>query len=355
MNVLYYSNGARANNNITTPKVSVVIPCYNASATLDDALRSTIDQNFESLEIILVDDGSTDSSLRIMHTHAANDPRIRVISRVHEGIIATLNAGVDASNSPYIARMDADDYAYPDRIAKQAAYLDNHPEIAVVGCLVEGFPHEEIGVGFKLYLEWLNRLINHEEIIREIFIESPLAHPSVMFRKAWSDKVGGYQDMGWAEDYDLWLRLYLAEAKFGKVPETLLSWREHSNRLTRTDPRYSVDNFLRAKAYYLRVGPLIDRDAVILWGAGQTGRRFSKFLLNQGVPVVSFIDVDPAKVGRERRGFPILHPDDLLNCWRKYRNPVVLVAVAARGARKLIREHLVSIGLEEGADWWAVA
>lgn len=333
----------------------MVIPCYNASATLNDALRSAIDQNFESLEIILVDDGSTDSSLRIMQTHAANDPRVRIIAREHEGIVAALNAGLAECRAAYIARMDTDDFSYSTRIKKQAAHLDDHPEIAVVGSLVKGFPAERIGEGFKLYLEWMNGLISHEEITREIFIESPLAHPSVMFRKAWVDKVGRYQDMGWAEDYDLWLRLYLAGAKFGKVPEVLLSWREHSNRLTRTDTRYSIDNFLRAKAHYLRVGPLIGRDAVILWGAGQTGRRFSKFLLNEGAPVVSFIDVDPAKVGRERRGFPILRPDDLLNCWRKYRNPVVLVAVAARGARKLIREHLVSTGLVEGADWWAVA
>ena len=339
----------------TTPKVSVVIPCYNASSTLESAVHSISNQDFNSLEIILVDDGSTDTSSEILTKLSSEEDRLRVITRKHTGIIATLNAGVDASNAPYIARMDADDYAYPDRIAKQAAFLDHHPDVAVVGCLVEGFPHEEIGVGFIIYLEWMNGLISHEEITREIFIESPLAHPSVMFRKAWFDKVGGYLDMGWAEDYDLWLRLYLAGAEFGKVPEILLSWREHSNRLTRTDPRYAVDNFLRAKAYYLQKGPLIGRDAVILWGAGQTGRRFSKFLLHEGAPVASFIDVDPAKVGRERRGFPILHPDDLLNCWRKYRNPVVLVAVAARGARQLIRQHLTSISLVEGADWWAVA
>ncbi len=191
---------------LSNPKVSVVIPCFNAEATVAEALQSITEQHFESLEIIIVNDGSSDSTHQIIQTLATNDPRIRLISHKHEGIITALNVGIDASHAPYIARMDADDYAYPDRIAKQAAFLDNHPDVAVVGCLVEGFPHEEIGVGFIIYLEWMNGLISHEEITREIFIESPLAHPSVMFRKAWFDKVGGYQDMGWAEDYDLWLR-----------------------------------------------------------------------------------------------------------------------------------------------------
>lgn len=340
---------------LSNPKVSVVIPCFNAEATVAEALQSITEQHFESLEIIIVNDGSSDSTHQIIQTLATNDPRIRLISHKHEGIITALNVGIDASHAPYIARMDADDYAYPDRIAKQAAFLDNHPDVAVVGCLVEGFPHEEIGVGFIIYLEWMNGLISHEEITREIFIESPLAHPSVMFRKAWFDKVGGYQDMGWAEDYDLWLRLYLAGAEFGKVPEVLLSWREQPDRLTWTDERYSRENFIRAKSHYLCPGPIKGRGAVIIWGAGQTGKRVSRYLLHEGASLVAFIDIDPSKIGRERRGLPILAPEMLPELWERYQNPVLLAAVAARGARQLIRQHLTSIGLVEGADWWAVA
>jgi FlaA1/EpsC-like NDP-sugar epimerase len=168
------------------------------------------------------------------------------------------------------------------------------------------------------------------------------------------EKVGGYQEHGWPEDYDLWLRLYLAGARFGKVPEVLVYWREHEHRLTLTDSRYSVENFIRAKAHYLCEGPLVDRDAVIVWGAGQMGRRISKHLEREGAALVAFVDIDPAKIGRKRRGCPIIPPEDLRQWLDRYDHPVVLAAVSSRGARALIRERLVNMGLREAIDWWAV-
>jgi FlaA1/EpsC-like NDP-sugar epimerase len=116
-----------------------------------------------------------------------------------------------------------------------------------------------------------------------------------------------------------------------------------------------LENFLRAKAYYLARGPLVGRDAVIIWGAGMMGRRLAKQLERQSTPLVAFVDIDPAKIGRTRRGRPIIAPEDLLDRWHKYRNPVVLAAVGARGARLLIRQRLNDIGLVEGSDWWSAA
>jgi hypothetical protein len=167
--------------------------------------------------------------------------------------------------------------------------------------------------------------------------------------------MGGYLDYGWPEDYDLLLRMYLADAKFAKVPEVLLEWRDHPDRITRTDGRYSVENFLRAKAHYLARGPLKDRDAIIVWGAGMMGRRLSKQLQNNELPLAAFVDIDPKKIGRTRRGKPIIAPDDLLNWWEQFENPALLAAVGARGARGLIRERLVQMGLIEGQDWWGAA
>ena len=83
-----------------------------------------------------------------------------------------------------------------------------------------------------------------DAIAREIWIESPLAHPSVVMRRTCLERLGGYQDHGWPEDYDLWLRMHLAGERLAKVPEVLLDWREHPARLTRIDSRYAVENFL---------------------------------------------------------------------------------------------------------------
>ncbi len=314
-----------------------------------------LDQSYQQFEIVAVDDGSTDSTLEKLQGWQAKDGRVRLLVREHEGIIPALNAGLEVCRAPYVARMDADDRAHPDRLERQVAMLEGDPGLAVCASLVEGFPEDRVREGFRIYIDWLNRLVTHEDIAREIFIESPLAHPSVAFRKRWVEKVGGYQEHGWAEDYDLWLRLYLAGATFGKVPEILVYWREHEHRLTRTDSRYSVENFIRAKAHYLCKGPLSERDGVILWGAGQMGRRLAKHIEREGAPLAAFVDIDPGKIGRKRRGRPIIAPEDLRSWLQRYVNPVVLAAVSSRGARELIRERLTAMGLREAIDWWAVA
>lgn len=337
------------------PAISVVMPCFNVADTLEAALESLAMQSCQNYEVIAVDDGSTDSTPRILQTWQKKDERLQIIRLQHQGIIAALNAGLEACRADYIARMDGDDRSHPARLELQMAYLEAGPDLAVAGCLVEGFPNENVRQGFQIYLEWLNSLVSDSDIRREIFIESPLVHPSVMFRRAWVEKVGGYQERGWAEDYDLWLRLYLAGGKFGKVPQVLFSWREHPDRLTRTDNRYSLENFLRAKAHYLVCGPLAGRDGVILWGAGMVGRRLSKHLGRSGAPLVAFVDIDSRKIGRTRRGLPIVSPEDLPAWLRRYANPVVLAAVGARGARAIIRQRLNSFGLREGLDWWCVA
>lgn len=337
------------------PRVSVLMPCYNAFGTLDEALDSLVEQTLADFEIIAVDDGSTDDTLPRLQEWGRREPRLKICVQEHGGIIQALNAGLGMCRAGYIARMDTDDYCYPERLEGQVDYLEAHPETAVVGCLVEGYPDPQVRQGFRIYIDWLNSLVSDEDIRREIFVESPFAHPSVTFRREWVESAGGYQEQGWAEDYDLWLRLYLAGARFAKLPRALLKWREHPERLTRTDSRYSLENFIRAKAHYLARGPLADREAVLIWGAGMVGRRLAKQLARQDAPLAAFVDIDPRKIGHTRRGLPILPPDALPEWWRRSPKPAVLAAVGARGARQLIRQRLAGMGLVEGLDWWGVA
>lgn len=335
------------------PAVSVLLPCYNAGETLHLTLESLAHQTCRDFEVVVVDDGSTDDSLPILQSWERRDSRFHIISSPHGGVIQASNTGILACRGPYIARMDADDLAHPERLALQSAYLDGHPQVDVVSSLVEVFPLESVREGYRIYVRWLNSLLTDEDIRREMFVESPLANPSVMMRKTWIDKMGGYQEQGWPEDYDLWLRGYLAGAVYAKIPQVLLSWRDHPKRITRTDSRYSVENFLRAKAHYLARGPMAARDAVIIWGAGMMGRRLAKQLQRQGLPLKVFIDIDPRKIGHKKRGLPIVASQDLSLWWGRYKNPAILVAVGARRARGLIRERLVGLGFVEGQDWWA--
>ena len=337
------------------PKISVLLPCYNAALTLQETLTSIDAQDFTDFEVLMVDDGSEDETRDIMTAFASRNARFRLLALEHAGIIPALNHGLHACRGEYIARMDGDDLMHPQRLGLQAAFLDAHPDVTLVSSLVQGFPAGQLRQGFKIYIDWLNSLTTHADICRQIFVESPLCHPSVTFRKSAVIGLGGYQERGWAEDYDLWLRMYLAGMQFAKLPQTMLQWREHPQRLTRTDSRYSLENFLRAKAHYLALGPLADRDAVIVWGAGMHGRRLSKHLLKEGVTLAAFVDIDPKKIGNTRRGRPIIATDQLPQWLARFQHPAVLAAVGSRGARPLIRQQLNDMGLVEGQDWWAAA
>lgn len=337
------------------PKISVLIPCYNAAVTLEETLASIAAQTLDDFEVVAVDDGSTDKTAAILKHWQAQDDRFRFLPLPHAGIIPAMNAGLEACRAELVARMDADDRMHPERLSRQVEYMTAHPEVDLVSSLVSGFPAKSLRTGFRIYIEWLNTLKSNADIYREMYVESPLCHPSVTYHKTVVQKLGSYQEKGWAEDYDLWLRMAQAGCTFAKLPQTLLEWREHPHRLTRTDSRYSLENFIRAKAHYLALGPLSGRDAVLVWGAGMHGRRLSKHLIRAGVPVSAFVDIDPNKIGRTRYNRPILSPDALPDWWQKAENPAVLAAVGARGARQLIRERLESFGLKEGVDWWAAA
>lgn len=329
--------------------------CYNAAETVAEAVESLLGGSWSDLEIVAVDDGSEDDTLVQLKRLASQDPRVRPMARAHAGSIEALNAGWQQARGSLIARMDADDRSHPKRLEKQVELLEREPGLAAVGCLVRSFPPQAVRGGFRRYVQWLNSLVTPEAIARDIFVESPLAHPSVVIRRDWLERMNGYQEHGWAEDYDLWLRMHLAGARFGKVPEVLLYWREHEQRATRTDSRYSVKNFLRAKAHYLMAGPLRDRSAIFIWGTGQMGRRLSSHLLKEGAPIVAFIDIDPRKIGGRKRGRPVIGQRDLDEWWQRQEHPALLSAVGSHGARGEIRAYLKAQGFVEGEDWWAAA
>ena len=336
-------------------EVSVLLPCYNAADTLDTALSSLARQTLTDFEIIVVDDGSTDRSPDPAGSLEPARAPAAPLRQPHAGIIPALNTGLAACQAQLIARMDTDDRAHPERLARQLAFLEANRDIAVAGCLVEAFPAGQVREGFQIYLSWLNSLVTDEDIRREIFVESPLVHPSVMFRKDWVIRAGGYQERGWAEDYDLWLRLYLAGARFGKVPESLLDWREHPGRLTRTDGRYALENFLRAKAHYLVQGPLGRARCGLHLGSGHDGPAAEQALAAGGRAAGCFSGhrspqdrahpPEPADPG----------PGRAARLVGSICAPGAAGRVGARGARPLIRARLAQYQLREGADWWSAA
>jgi len=332
------------------PGVSVLIPVRDAGPYLEPALRSVGNQTLRGFEALCLDDGSTDGSSEVLRRFAAADSRFRVISPGRVGLVEALNRLRAAARAPLLARFDADDAMHPRRLELQVDHLRRHEDVAAVGSLVRHFPTRDVRGGNRRYEAWLNSIVTPEEIERNLFVESPLPHPSVTMRAELLDRVGGYRDVGHPEDYDLWLRAWGAGFRFGKVARVLHSWRDHPHRLTRTDPRYAVESFLRAKAEALLKGPLADGRRFVVWGAGMLGRRLTRLLVRAGRPPAALLDIDPKKIGRTRHGRPVIPPEAL-----RRGSALVLGAVGAQGARAEIRARLAGWGLSETRDFWMVA
>jgi len=337
---------------MSRPAVSVILPCYNAEETLESALRSLQAQTFENWELMAVDDGSADQTARILSAFARRDARIRVLRTDHQGIAAALNAGLAEAQAPLIGRMDADDESLPFRLGRQVAYLEEHPEIGVVGCLVEDSPAFRSQQGYRRYMDWCNSILGPKEHRLNRFIDAPLIHPTVVARRAVFDLCGTYRsDPQWPEDFDLFLRWFEAGVNFAKVPEILYRWADNPRRLSRTCRRYSPEAFYRCKAHYLARGPLRDCKEVGVWGAGRVTRKRASYLEEEGISILYYVDIDPRKIGRYVQGKPVIGPEDL----RNVPDVPLLSYVSCPGARDLIRKRLRGTKFREGCSFWCVA
>lgn len=336
-----------------TPEISVLLPVRNGAEFIDDAITSICSQTFSDWELLIIDDGSTDRTSEICERRADEDSRIRLHSIGEQGLVPALNAGLELARGTIIARMDADDVSLPDRLEKQRRALIETPEEAVVSCLVDAFPAEQVGEGMGLYVDWLNSFVTHEEIARNFFVESPIAHPTSMLRKKTVSDVGGYSDNGWPEDYDLWMRLFFNGAKFSKVPESLYMWRDREGRLSRTSSAYSLLAFRKLKSHYLEKKLRgADERNVAIWGAGKTGRWWCRELITAGINVLSFIDIDTTKIGNCIGDIPVIGPGDVS---RLDEDILILGCVGARGARDEIRRYLLEAGKKEENDFIMLA
>jgi hypothetical protein len=248
--------------------------------------------------------------------------------------------------------MDADDVAHPERLSRQAARLTADEGTDVLGCRVRLVGDAGSGnAGMRAYVEWLNTLIEHEAIVRDLFVESPLAHPSVMMRTAALRVLGGYRSFDGPEDYDLWLRAHARGLRFAKDPEVLLDWRDRSDRLTRRDPRYAPARFRALKLAALEQGPLRRPRPVVVWGAGPIGKTWARALVAGGHDLAALVDVDPRKIGGVVHGAPVVPVESAA----RFPGALHLAAVGQPGARERIRRAAADLGLADGRDLVAVA
>jgi glycosyltransferase involved in cell wall biosynthesis len=205
---------------MTTPTVSVVMPVYNAERYVAQTMDSILGQTFGDFEFIVIDDGSKDGSLAVLQEYARRDPRIRLISRPNTGYVRALNEGLGLVRGKYLARIDADDLAHPDRFRLQVARMDAEPELVALGSCALAI--DEDGRPLGAY----DNPLTHEEIERNHLAgHSSIHHPAVMMRPEAVNRVGGYRTQFMpCEDFDLWVRLGEV-GRLANLPERLLTKR----------------------------------------------------------------------------------------------------------------------------------
>ncbi len=331
------------------PTVSVIMPARDAAPCVPRAVASIRAQDGVDWELLVIDDGSRDGTAAAARAAGGGDGRVRVVTTPARGIVAALNTGLALARGRLIGRMDADDEAMPGRLAAQVALLEARPDVGVAGCLVEFGGDPAAAGGYALHVAWMNGLREPDEIARSRFIESPLAHPSAMFRRDLAARHGPYAEGPWPEDYELWLRWMDAGVRFAKVPQVLLRWNDPPARLSRTDPRYAVPAFYACKCRYLArwIRRELPARPVLLCGAGRTTRQRFAALECEGVPLAGFVDVDPRKIGRRVGGRPVLPVSAIPapgTCF-------LIGGVGTRGERDAIRATLCARGHREGVDF----
>jgi glycosyltransferase involved in cell wall biosynthesis len=209
------------------PSVSVVLPVYNCTAYVGEAIESILAQTHADFELIVIDDGSTDDTPRIVQRH--RDPRLRFYSQANRGLAATLNRGIELANGRYIARQDQDDISRPERLRRQAAFLDAHPHCALVGTWAE------IWVG-RTPTDRVHRHPSENAVLQyELLLDNPFVHSSVMLRKEALEAVGNYstdRERQPPEDFELWSRI-ARKYEVANVPETLHVYREVPGSMSR--------------------------------------------------------------------------------------------------------------------------
>jgi glycosyltransferase involved in cell wall biosynthesis len=212
------------------PRISVVLPVYNAARYLRPAVDSILAQTERDFEVIAVDDGSTDASRSILEEYADRDPRVRLLSRPNTGIVGALNDGLALARGEFIARMDADDIALPERFARQLAWFAGRPGRVAVG---SAFIYIDARAA---RLKWNPRSTRHEAIEQALLAGDggAIIHPAAMFRREAVERVGRYRALAqWIEDLDLYLRLARV-GELGNLEETLLLYRYHEQSVNFT-------------------------------------------------------------------------------------------------------------------------
>ncbi len=333
------------------PKVTVLLPFNNCERFISRAVTSILLQTYVDFELILINNNSKDNSLETVQALAATDSRIKIVDEPRQSIVSALNTGISYAKGKYIARMDPDDISYPDRLKKQVEYLDKHTRTGLVACQVNHISTmrtEKQLEGIKHYVDRNNQIISNEDIVINRFVEAPVIHPTIMFRKSIIKKNGGYLQGDFPEDYELFLRWIDNGVKMYKLPEVLYDWTDLPERGTGSDNHFTDQAFFEVKSRYIFKWLEENNQHhpnVVIWGAGRKSRQRFLILHELGVHAKFYIDLwaNPT--------YNVIQFQETPPAGRHF----ILSYVTNRESREQIKSFLVELGYIEGRDFLCVA
>lgn len=335
---------------LALPKVSVILPFYNASKTLNAALQSIAEQEFRDFECVMVDNNSGDGSREIARDWEQRYSEFILVEEKRQGVMFASNRACEVARGRYIARMDADDVARPKRLGLQAEFLDANPDYGAVAGLVDHVGDPDTTGGFRRFVDWSNSVITYEDIYKRRFIEAPIVNPTAMWRRETMEQYGLYRSGDFPEDYEMWLRWLHRGVKIAKVPMVVLDWHDSEERLTRTHPIYSDRAFYQIKSRYLARWLQANNPHhpdVAVWGASRISRRRARILEQEGIRIGTYIDTKRSRqLDRDLVYYEDLPPSGLL---------FILTYIRQMDNREKIQDFLENKGYREGVDYLLVS
>lgn len=325
------------------PSVSILLPFRQEGRWLKEAIDSIRQQSFTDWELLLLAHEADANSYLLAASARKQDARIKV-HRLHGDHLAdVLNQGLQMSTGRYIARMDADDVSLPQRLALQNDFLEKNPKTGVISCATAPHPSAKTGEGFLHYMSWQNAIISDEAHRHNRFIESPLAHPTVMFRACLTQQSLGYPSEG-PEDYGLWLHWMQDEIRFYKLPEKLLLWRDHEKRLSRSGKMYTAEFFTKTRIRFARRVTALNANGrqIILCGAGTEAWKKKEDWEAEGIQFHGYSDVKT-----RNKNLPF-HPPEMIG---RSDNYYYISLLSGRGKATEMLDFFISRGLTPEKDF----
>lgn len=332
------------------PRISILMPVYNAAPFLAACLESILRQDYSNWELLAVDDHSTDNSKTILNQYSQKDARIRCLQNEQKGILPALDLAYRQATGALISRMDADDLMPSYKLTTLAQLLLHHGKGYVATGAVAYFSAAPLGNGYQKYSAWLNGLTktgrNFEERYKECVIPSPCW---LVYREDF-DQCGAFSNGRYPEDYDLCFRFFEQGLRCIGSPLVLHFWRDSSGRASRNDPNYKNNSFLKLKLHYFLKLDWEASRPLVLWGAGKKGKQVAQLLKAAGCSF-TWICNNPKKIGHQIYGQYLQATTTL----EELISPQILLTVAQPDAKQEIQTQLENTDKQATKDYfWLV-